>query len=48
LPEQNVCFDEGLDESHALLEVDDVAAGSLDQEEVAAKKIRALLSLETI
>jgi hypothetical protein len=48
LPEQNVCFYEGLDEGHALLEVDDVSAGALDQEKVAAQKIRALLSLETI
>ncbi len=36
LPEQDVGLDEGPNEGHALLEVDDVAAGSLNEEVVTA------------
>ena len=43
LPEQDVRLDERLDEGHALLEVNDVAPGSLDEEEISAGQVGGLV-----
>ncbi len=39
LPEHDIGLNEGPDEGHALLEVDDVTAGALDEVEVAAQQV---------